>query len=143
MAMLRMRQASRCCTDLRLRLAHLVVGWWRPASAAWPGGLAYGYSFQWLLGAGPTRHVSNAYWEGVLLVRGEKDLSLASVCHAVRSAAPCITCRFVVKTHCEIICTLFLKTERIAGIAQLGERQTEDLKVACSIHAHRIFNDNL
>jgi hypothetical protein len=25
-----------------------------------------------------------------------------------------------------------------AGIAQLGERQTEDLKVACSIHAHRI-----
>ena len=23
-----------------------------------------------------------------------------------------------------------------AGIAQLGERQTEDLKVACSIHAH-------
>ena len=24
-----------------------------------------------------------------------------------------------------------------AGIAQLGERQTEDLKVACSIHAHR------
>jgi hypothetical protein len=23
-------------------------------------------------------------------------------------------------------------------IAQLGERQTEDLKVACSIHAHRI-----
>ncbi|CAL9116220.1 unnamed protein product, partial [Musa textilis] len=24
------------------------------------------------------------------------------------------------------------------GIAQLGERQTEDLKVACSIHAHRI-----
>ena len=32
-----------------------------------------------------------------------------------------------------------------AGIAQLGERQTEDLKVACSIHAHRIilyFNSN-
>ncbi|CAK7335586.1 unnamed protein product [Dovyalis caffra] len=27
----------------------------------------------------------------------------------------------------------------VAGIAQLGERQTEDLKVACSIHAHRIF----
>jgi len=26
-----------------------------------------------------------------------------------------------------------------AGIAQLGERQTEDLKVACSIHAHRIL----
>ena len=26
-----------------------------------------------------------------------------------------------------------------AGIAQLGERQTEDLKVACSIHAHRII----
>ena len=26
-----------------------------------------------------------------------------------------------------------------AGIAQLGERQTEDLKVACSIHAHRNF----
>ncbi len=25
----------------------------------------------------------------------------------------------------------------VAGIAQLGERQTEDLKVACSIHAHR------
>ena len=25
----------------------------------------------------------------------------------------------------------------MAGIAQLGERQTEDLKVACSIHAHR------
>ncbi len=25
-----------------------------------------------------------------------------------------------------------------AGIAQLGERQTEDLKVACSIHAHRM-----
>ncbi|AET03688.1 hypothetical protein MTR_8g074620 [Medicago truncatula] len=30
---------------------------------------------------------------------------------------------------------------RYAGIAQLGERQTEDLKVACSIHAHRIFYD--
>ncbi len=28
--------------------------------------------------------------------------------------------------------------EKSAGIAQLGERQTEDLKVACSIHAHRI-----
>ncbi len=27
-----------------------------------------------------------------------------------------------------------------AGIAQLGERQTEDLKVACSIHAHRMEN---
>ncbi|KAK8627221.1 hypothetical protein V6N13_134840 [Hibiscus sabdariffa] len=27
--------------------------------------------------------------------------------------------------------------EAVAGIAQLGERQTEDLKVACSIHAHR------
>ncbi|CAK7322462.1 unnamed protein product [Dovyalis caffra] len=27
----------------------------------------------------------------------------------------------------------------VAGIAQLGERQTEDLKVACSIHAHRIM----
>ncbi|KAL0443063.1 UNVERIFIED_CONTAM: hypothetical protein Slati_2029000 [Sesamum latifolium] len=27
-----------------------------------------------------------------------------------------------------------------AGIAQLGERQTEDLKVACSIHAHRILH---
>ncbi|KAJ0049682.1 hypothetical protein Pint_16406 [Pistacia integerrima] len=26
---------------------------------------------------------------------------------------------------------------QFAGIAQLGERQTEDLKVACSIHAHR------
>ncbi|KAK8998266.1 hypothetical protein V6N11_083657 [Hibiscus sabdariffa] len=27
--------------------------------------------------------------------------------------------------------------KQLAGIAQLGERQTEDLKVACSIHAHR------
>jgi len=27
-----------------------------------------------------------------------------------------------------------------AGIAQLGERQTEDLKVACSIHAHRTLH---
>ena len=26
-----------------------------------------------------------------------------------------------------------------AGIAQLGERQTEDLKAACSIHAHRVI----
>ncbi|KAI3673853.1 hypothetical protein L6452_39983 [Arctium lappa] len=26
----------------------------------------------------------------------------------------------------------------VAGIAQLGERQTEDLKVTCSIHVHRI-----
>jgi hypothetical protein len=25
------------------------------------------------------------------------------------------------------------------GISQLGERQTGDPKVACSIHAHRIF----
>ena len=25
----------------------------------------------------------------------------------------------------------------IAGIAQLGERQTEDLKVTCLIHVHR------
>ena len=28
----------------------------------------------------------------------------------------------------------------IAGIAQLGERQTEDLKVTCSIHVHRKNN---
>ncbi|AES89661.1 hypothetical protein MTR_4g078300 [Medicago truncatula] len=27
-----------------------------------------------------------------------------------------------------------------SGIAQLGERQTEDLKVACSIHAHRNYS---
>ena len=27
----------------------------------------------------------------------------------------------------------------IAGIAQLGERQTEDLKVTCSIHVHRTW----
>jgi hypothetical protein len=26
-----------------------------------------------------------------------------------------------------------------AGLAQLGERQTEDLKVMCSIHITRIF----
>lgn len=26
-----------------------------------------------------------------------------------------------------------------AGIAQLGEHQIEDLKVACSIHAHRTY----
>ena len=32
----------------------------------------------------------------------------------------------------------FPKNHTKAGIAQLGERQTEDLKVACSIHAHRI-----
>ncbi|KAI3683565.1 hypothetical protein L1987_84073 [Smallanthus sonchifolius] len=34
-----------------------------------------------------------------------------------------------------------LKPDRfhLAGIAQLGERQTEDLKVTCSIHVHRIF----
>ena len=71
--MLRVRQASRCCTDLRLRLAHLVVGWWPPASESRElHGLAYGYSFQWLLGAGPTRHVSNAYLGGALLVRDEK-----------------------------------------------------------------------
>jgi hypothetical protein len=35
----------------------------------------------------------------------------------------------------KILLTEFCKQ---AGIAQLGERQTEDLKVACSIHAHRI-----
>ena len=27
----------------------------------------------------------------------------------------------------------------IAGIAQLGERQTEDLKVTCLIHVHRTW----
>ena len=27
----------------------------------------------------------------------------------------------------------------IAGISQLGERQTEDLKVMCPIHVHRTF----
>ena len=32
---------------------------------------------------------------------------------------------------------VFLDLHQQAGIAQLGERQTEDLKVACSIHAHR------
>ena len=37
------------------------------------------------------------------------------------------------------ICTIYFKIYHIAGIAQLGERQTEDLKVACSIHAHRKF----
>ena len=35
------------------------------------------------------------------------------------------------------ICRIYFKIYHIAGIAQLGERQTEDLKVACSIHAHR------
>jgi hypothetical protein len=30
--------------------------------------------------------------------------------------------------------------QKFAGIAQLGERQTEDLKVACSIHAHRTIS---
>ncbi|KAL4290434.1 hypothetical protein GQ457_14G024330 [Hibiscus cannabinus] len=29
--------------------------------------------------------------------------------------------------------------ESSAGIAQLGERQTEDLKVTCSIHVHRMI----
>ncbi|AES99043.1 hypothetical protein MTR_5g075980 [Medicago truncatula] len=38
-----------------------------------------------------------------------------------------------------VIKLLAYKTNQIAGIAQLGERQTEDLKVACSIHAHRQF----
>jgi hypothetical protein len=33
---------------------------------------------------------------------------------------------------------MFYEKAHQAGIAQLGERQTEDLKVACSIHAHRI-----
>lgn len=33
----------------------------------------------------------------------------------------------------------FASKRTIAGIAQLGERQTEDLKVTCSIHVHRIF----
>ena len=37
------------------------------------------------------------------------------------------------------ITMLKLEIEQVAGIAQLGERQTEDLKVACSIHAHRII----
>ena len=34
--------------------------------------------------------------------------------------------------------TKYKQIKHKAGIAQLGERQTEDLKVACSIHAHRI-----
>ena len=33
-------------------------------------------------------------------------------------------------------------SQHLAGIAQLGEHQTEDLKVACSIHAHRTFQKN-
>jgi hypothetical protein len=49
--------------------------------------------------------------------------------------------------HVTLLChTLRFSTHQInvegkhtAGIAQLGERQTEDLKVACSIHAHRIL----
>ena len=32
---------------------------------------------------------------------------------------------------------IILKYVTSAGIAQLGERQTEDLKVTCSIHVHR------
>jgi hypothetical protein len=36
-----------------------------------------------------------------------------------------------------LCCNISTRSHK-AGIAQLGERQTEDLKVACSIHAHRI-----
>ena len=101
MAMLRVRQASRCCTDLRLRLAHLVVGWWPPASesrepraeslhglAAWPMDIPSSGCWELVLRDMSVMRTGR----GALLVRGEKDLSLASVCHAVRSAAPCITC---------------------------------------------------
>ena len=42
---------------------------------------------------------------------------------------------FILLCYLKYIVTLITQ----AGIAQLGERQTEDLKVACSIHAHRIF----
>ena len=43
--------------------------------------------------------------------------------------------------HAQVNEIKYVKTGEgtIAGIAQLGERQTEDLKVACSIHAHRIL----
>ena len=41
----------------------------------------------------------------------------------------------VANIHCEV--KHFGVFWHVAGIAQLGERQTEDLKVACSIHAHR------
>jgi hypothetical protein len=37
------------------------------------------------------------------------------------------------------ICMELWKHKHQAGIAQLGERQTEDLKVTCSIHVHRIL----
>ncbi|KAK4765868.1 hypothetical protein SAY87_007510 [Trapa incisa] len=45
----------------------------------------------------------------------------------------------VVESPAKIGAALFDVFNQRAGIAQLGERQTEDLKVACSIHAHRIF----
>jgi hypothetical protein len=40
--------------------------------------------------------------------------------------------------YTNILIDIFYAFRTAAGIAQLGERQTEDLKVACSIHAHRI-----
>ena len=52
----------------------------------------------------------------------------------------------MIKKNCTLLkFNLYENSKRVlyfystAGIAQLGERQTEDLKVACSIHAHRIF----
>ena len=57
---------------------------------------------------------------GALLVRGEKDLSLASVCHAVLSVAPCITCRFVVKTHRERDFYAVFETRTCSGDSSVG-----------------------
>ena len=45
----------------------------------------------------------------------------------------------IIMNICLLLITIGNYKSQTAGIAQLGERQTEDLKVACSIHAHRIF----
>ena len=45
-------------------------------------------------------------------------------------------CRFCMVGRCVYI--LRMEVFASAGIAQLGERKTEDLKVPCSIHGHGI-----
>jgi hypothetical protein len=56
------------------------------------------------------------------------------------SSGPCLKTEtaYSASSNTKIIIQILLP-KPTAGIAQLGERQTEDLKVACSIHAHRTY----
>jgi hypothetical protein len=106
----------------------------------------------------PFIHHASASFVSYFISSGREAQSHRATCMPLRprSSAACVPSRGTCEPHLPFVArvasappphkseennTLYrlsLNCYHRAGIAQLGERQTEDLKVACSIHAHRI-----